>query len=88
MACRAFKLENRGIAELKQEFPGRVHLYWTAKEPKQHFVVIDGFTVILLQPKYSMGGSFWGNITQSYQRAEEWSRRFDEYVQYCREIEF
>lgn len=88
-AKRLFQEKNKQLYALKQEFPDRLHIYWSPKRPRQHYAVVDnGALAILEQPSHPRNKPFWATVTSNMTRAKEWSKRFDEYVTYCRELQF
>ena len=88
-AKSAFKENNKHLYALKQEFPDRLHIFWAPKRPRQHYAVVDnGVFALLEQPSHPKNKPFWATVTSNMTRAKEWSKRFDEYVTYCRELQF
>jgi len=89
VAKSAFQENNKQLYALKQEFPDRLHIFWSPKRPSQHYAVVDnGVLVILEQPSHPRNRPFWATVTYNMTRAKEWSERFDGYVTHCRELNF
>ena len=44
-----FREENTHLLALKQEFPDRVHIFWTPKRPRQHYAVVDEGELAILE---------------------------------------
>ena len=84
----AFKEENPLMTGLKHEFPERVHIYWASKRPRQHYAIVDEERVIFEQPNHPAKEAWWGNIVEDISIAQEWEKRFDEYVRYCSELQY
>ncbi len=87
-ACIMFEEENSLMIRLKREFSDRVHIFWAPKRPRQHYAVVDDERVIFEQPNHPPNKPWWGNIVMNTSIAQEWERRFDEYVRYCSELQF
>lgn len=88
-ARNEFQAQNEELVDLKLEFPDRVHIYWSPIRPQQHYAVIDnGKEAILEEPNHIGNKSFWATVVFDKSRAKGWSKRFDDYIKYCRELEF
>lgn len=88
-AQEEFQVENEELVNLRREFPNCVHIYWSPIRPRQHYAVIDdGKKVILEEPNHKGFEPFWATIVLDEGRAKNWAERFDDYIKYCRELEF
>lgn len=88
-AQEEFQVQNKGLVNLKIEFPDCVHIYWSPIRPRQHYAVIDdGKKAILEEPNHARGQPFWATIVLDESRARGWANRFDDYIKYCTELEF
>lgn len=88
-AREEFQVQNKELVNLKLEFPDRVHIYWSPIRPRQHYAVIDnGKKAILEEPNHARGQTFWATIVLDESRAKSWENRFDNYIEYCRELKF
>lgn len=85
-ACDDFRRENGIIAQLKQDFPDKFHLYWAPRRPRQHYSIVDDAIVFFEQPNHAAGEPWWANIVENKQMATDWGGRFDEYIEYCKEV--
>lgn len=79
-----FKDQNNLLVTLKQEFNGRVHIFWINKRPHQHYAVIDdGRLAILEEPDHPPYEPFDALVTYDKSWAHKWSERFDKYLDHC-----
>lgn len=88
-AEKLFQIENKELFALKRKFGERVHIYWSPIRPRQHYAVLDeGKFVILEEPEHRKFAEFWAAVVLNPAQGKKWAARFNEYVDYCKELKF
>jgi len=83
-----FQRENPHFFALKEQYPERVHIYWTPLRPRQHYAVVDSQVVILEQPDHVSLKPFWATIIHDSEISSLWEERFDTYCTHLTEMRF